>query len=220
MEPCATITERKLFAIQFTILAALFGWGVLDVAGLLPPLEFWISFKAVLFISCLVFGTIGVFAGVSIMKLSRTYAWALVFSGTIYVGMQLFDLAKAAFEKSNFCYFEAVLDQPKAGGGFEWRLHNRQHRLLPFQTMCRYQGREETFVAPCWQAGACLPESINQTTAGEKPIGMGMHKFIWHADNSWKQTLNIFISEKGTLTQTGILFRDGKEIWRFGDEPR
>lgn len=181
----------------------------------MPPIEYWISVKAALFVTGFIFGCIVSFVGVSVMKLSRRYAWALTISGGVFVGLSLWDAADTKFKADNFCYFEAILNQRK-GDGYEWRLHNRQQRVLPFEAMCRDTviSSQDKKYEGCWEKAACLPETINQTTAGEKPIMPGIHLFTWHAENGWNQTLKI-VEEPNFLVQTGVIFRNGKEVWRF-----
>ena len=116
----------------------------------------------------------------------------------------------------NYCYFQALLDKPQPGGGFEWQLSNKEQRPIPNIKVCLYRAIDgkDQFIK-CWEEGMCVPHSINQM-ADEGPIMSGKHRFIFFAANTWEQTLEITKEKEGEAsTQRGIIYRDGKEIWRF-----
>ena len=155
------------------------------------------------------------------MGISRKYLWAAIITGSLFVFINLWERADTVHKAANFCYFTAVLDKPKPGGGYEWQLRNKQQRIIPFRKMTRFKmadGEEE--YRGFWKADICLPEAINQTTADEDPIMSGKHIFKWHTANSWRQTLEIFAPKDAPPAQLGIIYRNRKEIWRFGNEPR
>lgn len=187
----------------------------------LPPLEHWAPFTSAKFVAGLVFWVIISFVGVSILKLSQKYLWGLIFSGLIFVFLSLWERADVAFKAANFCYFQALLNEPQPGGGYEWQLRNKQGRIIPFQRMCPYKivDSEEEY-RKCWDPDTCLPEAINQTTANEDPIMPGKYIFKWHTTNSWKQTLEISAPKNAAPTQVGIIYRNDEEIWRFPNGTR
>ena len=120
----------------------------------------------------------------------------------------------------NFCYFRATLNDPQPGGGYEWQLINKQQRPIPGMKVCFYRivDGEDQFLR-CWEPAMCITHSINQTTANEKPIMPGKHRFVFFAINGWKQTLEI-AGPNDAPTQEGVVYRNGKEIWRFSDGAR
>ncbi len=161
------------------------------------------------------------------------YRWVVAFAavGALVTVTQVWknirdEAARSEFETKltggeNYCYFRAVLDDPKPGGGYEWVLINKWQRSIPFHKMCRYQAVDgkDKFIE-CWPSDTCIPHSIQQTTANESPIMPGKYRFIWFAANEWEQILEISVSSNGDSAQTGIIYRDGKEIWRFPDVTR
>ena len=132
--------------------------------------------------------------------------------------------AQEAFERKltgadNFCYFQALLDKPQPGGGFEWQLSNKEQRPIPNVQVCLYRiaNGKDQFLR-CWSEAMCIPHSINQM-ADEGPIMPGKHRFVFFAANTWEQTLEIS-KEEDILVQRGIVYRDDKEIWRFPNVAR
>ena len=119
----------------------------------------------------------------------------------------------------NFCYFRATLNDPQPDGGYEWKLINKQQRPIPNMEMHRYQIIDgESQYRGHWEPATCVTDSVNQTTANEDPIMPGKHYFKFQSINSWEQSLEITGGKEPK--QIGVIYRDGKEIWRFPDEPR
>ena len=119
----------------------------------------------------------------------------------------------------NYCYFQALLNLPKPGGGYEWQIVNKQKRPIPNMEMLRYQIIDgNSLYLGKWEPATCVTDSVNQTTANEKPIMLGKHYFKFQAVNSWEQSLEIIGGKEPK--QIGIVYRNGKEVWRFPDGPR
>ena len=149
----------------------------------------------------------------------------LVASAQIWAGVR----NRAANEESekrltggdNFYYFEAVLDDPKSGGGYEWKLKYKEARPIPGVVMCWYEvvGEKEDF-QDCWPRSTFIPHEINLTSAGESPLfPEKKYKFVFFGANSWEQTLEIYM-DGNTPRQRGKVTRAGVPIKRIPNESR
>ena len=189
----------------------------------MPPLEHWASLVGIATFFGAVFTIAGLFVGVDLMK---RHKFVLIASGSIATFLALWVIADGNYKAANFCYFKADFSRAKVGGGYEWQLVNDQNRTIMPVKYFLYDGRGGPLVDSWIDEinNLCHQDSIDQTTADEKPILPGEYYYKFEANNSWEQSLVIKETKDGPK-QLGIIFRDGDEIDRFGDleapnEPR